>query len=96
MRAPDFRTAVENVERNTSPSDHNGVSAPQANAVYEVGVDLSPYAPSNPGILRGPYFAFAYNFGWKYWSRECEGSNATEVWEEVGAGAVEASTDGKQ
>jgi hypothetical protein len=82
VRASDFRTAVEHVQHNTSPSDHNGVNAPQAHAVYEVGVDLSPYADSNhPCTLRGPYFAFAVNRGWKAWRRKMEGADYTNEWE---------------
>lgn len=80
VRASDFRAAVEDVERNTSPSDHNGESSPHV--VYEIGTDLSPYAEANPQILRGPYFAFAYNHGWRAWQRRIEGSSYTNEWEE--------------
>ena len=82
VRAPDFRAALEDVERNASSSDHNGERSPLAHAVYEVGTDLSPYAASNPHILRGPYFAFAHNHGWRAWHRKIEGSNYTNEWEE--------------
>jgi hypothetical protein len=82
VRAPDFRTAVEDVQRNASSSHHNGESSPLAHVVYEIGTDLSPYAESNPQILRGPYFAFAYNRGWRAWQRKIEGSSYTNEWEE--------------
>ena len=82
VRALDFSAAFEDVQRNASASDHNGERAPLAHVVYEVGTDLSPYADSNPGILRGPYFAFAYNFGWRSWHRKSEGAKYTYEWEE--------------
>lgn len=81
VRAPDFLTAVEDVQRNGSPSQH-GTRSPFADIVYEVGVDLSSHADTNPRILRGPYFAFAYNFGWKSWERKSEDANHTNEWEE--------------
>src|SRR5262245_43117426 len=55
VRALDFRAAVEDVERNASPNNHNGKRFPLAHVVYEIGTDLSPYADPDPGILRGPY-----------------------------------------
>ena len=82
VRAPDFRTAIEDVQCNASPSDHNGDADRLAHVVYEVGTDLSPYAESDPCILRGPYFASAYNRGWKAWHRKIEGSSYSHEWEE--------------
>jgi|SRR4051812_27414258 hypothetical protein len=74
VRAPDFRSAFEDVQRNGSPT-RNGTNSSIADVVYEVGVDLSPYADSNPCILRGPYFATATNFGWNSWARKIETTN---------------------
>jgi hypothetical protein len=82
VRESDFRTAVEHVQRNLSASDHDGETGILAHIVYEIGRDLSPYADSNPRILRGPYFAFAYNFGWRSWERKIVGSDYTNDWEE--------------
>lgn len=82
VRAPDFRSAVDDVQRNASARDHNGESGPLPHVVYEVGTDLSPYADSNPRILRGPYFAHAYNFGWRAWHRKIKGSGYAREWEE--------------
>jgi len=83
VRASDFRVAFDHVQRNISASDHDGKSGLLAHVVYEVGVDLSPYAESkHPCTLRGPYFAFAYNFGWRSWERKTEGSDYTNEWEE--------------
>jgi len=83
VRAPDFRSAVEHVQRNTSASDHNGESGLLADVVYELGTDLSSNAGSNhPCTLRGPYFAFAINCGWNSWERKIEGSSCTNDWEE--------------
>jgi hypothetical protein len=75
VRASDFRSAIEQVVRSGSPQEHNGCRSNLADAVYEVGQDLSPYAEANPCILRGPYFAFACNFGWRSWTRKIDGPN---------------------
>ncbi|MGC3957597.1 MAG: hypothetical protein QM813_06440 [Verrucomicrobiota bacterium] len=83
VRASDFRAAVEHVQRNISASDHNGERGLMAHVVYELGTDSSPYADSNqPATLRGPYFAHAFNFGWRSWGRKIEGSEYTNEWEE--------------
>jgi hypothetical protein len=83
VRASDYREAYEHVQRNSSARDHNGKSGELAHVVYEVAIDLSPYADSNhPCTLRGPYFAFATNYGWKSWERKIEGSEYTREWEE--------------
>jgi hypothetical protein len=83
VRASDFRAAVEHVQWNISASDHNGESGILADVVYEIGVDSSPSAASNhPCTLRGPYFAFAYNSGWKSWKRKMTGSKYTNEWME--------------
>ena len=73
VRALDFRSAIEEVVRNCSPWDHNGCRSKFADAIYEVGRDLSPFADKHPTVLRGPYFAFATNFGWRSWSRKADG-----------------------
>ena len=85
VRALDCLSAVEDVQRNASPNDHNGEMSPLAHVVYEIGTDLSPSAQSDPQILRGPYFAFAYNRGWRAWRRTIEGSSYTTEWEEFHA-----------
>ena len=83
VRAADFRSAVEHVQRNISASDHNEESGILADIVYEIGVDLSPFADVNhPTTLRGPYFAFAFNSGWKAWKRKLEETNDANQWEE--------------
>jgi len=81
VRAPNFRAAVEDVQRNGSPVAH-GTRLSLADVVYEIGVDVSPYASGRPCILRGPYFAFAVNHGWKEWHRKLEGVNETNDWEQ--------------
>ena len=81
VRASDFHEAVEHTQRNLSASDHNGETGILADVVYEIGIDLSPFAVSNhPCTLRGPYFEFAYNSGWKSWKRKLEGSEYTNEW----------------
>lgn len=81
VRAPDFLAAVEHVRCNTSLSDHSGILA---HIVYEIGVDLSPTADSDsPRTIRGPYFSFAYNCGWRSWERQMKGSEYTTEWKEV-------------
>jgi hypothetical protein len=83
VRASGFRAAIEHVQRNTSPSDRNGKSGQLAHIVYELGMDSSPLADSDhPRTLRGPYFKFAYNYGWKSWERKIKGSEYTNEWEE--------------
>jgi hypothetical protein len=81
VRASDFKAAVEDVQRNASPQNHNGERRPLAHVVYEVGVDQSPLAEANPKILRGPYFAFAYNCGWNAWERKMVDAQYTNDWE---------------
>jgi hypothetical protein len=82
VRAPDFRSAVEDVQTNGCPTEHTGKPDSTAHKVHEVGRDLSPYAEQNPRILRGPYFAFAFNFGWRSWSRRLDGADNTNDWVE--------------
>ncbi len=91
VRASNFRAAVEDVQRNGSPMEH-GTRSLLADVVYEIGVDVSPYATGHPGILRGPYFAFAVNHGWKAWHRRFEGSNQTNEWEEKGIESTTGTT----
>ena len=81
VRAPNFTFAVDEVRRNGRPEDH-GHRSRDAHKVYEIGDDSSPYAEAHPGILRGPYFEFAYNRGWKSWERKFEGADYTMEWEE--------------
>jgi hypothetical protein len=79
VRAPDYRSAVELVATNASKKTHpNGERT--AHIVFEIGKDLSNYP--NAQILRGPYYACAYNFGWRAWHRKIDGSNYTREWEE--------------
>ena len=82
VRAPDFMAAVEAVQRNASPIDHVGERLPLAHVVYEIGSDSSPCGEAHPRILRGPYFAFAYNFGWKAWNRQMDDTGYSNEWEE--------------
>ncbi len=90
VRAQDFRAAIEHVQRNLSAKDHNGQTGLMAHIVYEVGVDLSPHAAANhPCTLRGPYFAFAYNAGWKTWERKIdEKGEYTNEWQEKASATV--------
>lgn len=84
VRASDFRSAVEFVSVNASPSHHSGERFPLAHVVYELGSDASPHAEtSGTLILRGPYFQSAYNYGWRAWNRKLEGSDYTKEWEEA-------------
>jgi hypothetical protein len=82
VRAPNFKAAAELAERNGEPWKHNGNGSQMSDVVYEVGIDLSPYASANPCILRGPYIAMATNYGWKSWSRIFVGTDYTNEWEE--------------
>jgi hypothetical protein len=56
VRAPDFRAALEDVERNASSSDHNGERSPLAHAVYEMFMQanhaLQRTRPSRSGCKR--------------------------------------------
>ena len=72
VRAPDFHLAVEIVD--LQGIRYEGNVKPLAWVVYEIGVDLS-WHPIEGGtrILRGPYFAFAYNYGWRSWRRKTTG-----------------------
>lgn len=75
VSAPDFKSAVEAVWYNASPSNHGGERFLLADVVHEIGVDSSPQAEAvGPRIIRGPYIQFAYNYGWKSWSRKNDGS----------------------
>jgi hypothetical protein len=82
VRAPDFRTAVEFVQSNSSPKDH-GEKHSLAHIVYEIGTDSSAHADATGAqILRGPYFQCAYNYAWKAWERKIEDAEYTREWEE--------------
>ncbi len=81
VRAPDFRTAVEQVTTNASLKHHGGNTA-FPHVVYEIGTDLSLHPENHPRILRGPYFQCAYNRGWRAWYRKIEGSEYTKDWQE--------------
>jgi hypothetical protein len=84
VRATDFRAAIEHVQYNLSASDHNGKTGILADVVYEIGIDLSASAAANhPCTLRGPYFAFAHNSGWKSWERKLAGSDYSDDWVET-------------
>ena len=84
VRAPDFLTAVQFIERNASPANHAGERWPKAAAVYELGVEAAnPAEDETQRMLRGPYFEFAYNHGLRQWMRIWEGSGYTNEWEET-------------
>jgi hypothetical protein len=82
VRATDFRSAVDDVQRTASARHHKGKKAPLAHVVHELGTDLSKHAESNPQIIRGPYFAHAYNYGWRAWHRKTEGPDDATDWTE--------------
>lgn len=82
VRASDSQSAVDEVRRNAFSDDHNGVAFPLPDAVYELGVDLSPPAYSSPRLLRGPYYATAHNFGWKMWLRKSRESGRVSEWDQ--------------
>jgi hypothetical protein len=80
VRANTFPTAVELASAFARPEYHNGERFPEADVVHEIGTDSSLEAGKNgERVLRGPYFFYAYNYGWKYWERKLEGKD----WEEV-------------
>ena len=84
VRAPDFKSAVEEVWTNASSKDHGGERYPLADYVHEVGVDSSPHAATaGTRVLRGPYIQCAHNHGWRAWQRKIEGAKKTKDWEEV-------------
>ena len=78
VRAPDFRAAVDEVQCNGGADKYKDSLDTRPHKVHEVGRDLSPYAEKNPCILRGPYFAFACNFGRRSWSRKVEANEWIE------------------
>lgn len=79
VRARDFRTAADFVSLHASFSDHCGARGPAADIVHELGTDTSFGSGSATQILRGPYFAFAYNRGWRAWRRERGGADWKEI-----------------
>jgi hypothetical protein len=79
VRAMDFQSAVQEVIRNGAPEKFDGTGTPLVDAVYEVGQDLCPYPNQEARILRGPYFAFAYNYGWRSWSRKTDDELTPDV-----------------
>jgi len=81
VRATHYREAVDLVFSNASPSDHNGVHNPISHTVYEIGTDSSSLTDHTPVILRGPYFAYAHNHGWKSWSRVFGSDGYLDQWE---------------
>ena len=84
VSAPDFKSAVDEVWRNASPSNHGGAQFPLADVVYEIGVKASCENEAiNTRILRGPYIQCAYNYCWKSWRRKIVGSEKTDEWEEI-------------
>src|ERR1700733_14486973 len=79
VSAPDFKTAVDEVRRNASSSNHGGERFPLADVVHEIGVDSSRHAETvDTRIVRGPYIQCAYNYSWKSWRRKYEGSKQTK------------------
>ena len=80
VRAPDFQTAIKEVQINASPSDHGELEMPLADAVYEVGMDLYGKRDPNPRILLGPHSMTAFNFGWKQWSRKVDDDPNANIW----------------
>jgi hypothetical protein len=77
VRAPDFRSALDGVRLN------RGLSVPRlATTVFEIGADLTRSQEDFPRIIRGPYFARTYNYGWKSWDMKIERAKYAEDWEE--------------
>jgi hypothetical protein len=77
VRAFDFQAALEEVALNGIRQKNR-----LARIVYEIGQDLTTHPEDSPRILRGPYFARAYNYGWKSWEPKIAGSDYTDEWEE--------------
>ena len=82
VRAPDFRSAINEVSVNSSPSHHGGAEIRIAHRVLEIGEDLAIHPAEHPQVLRGPYFESAYNRGWRAWDREIVGSEHSTEWTE--------------
>ena len=80
VRATDWRTAVSHVRINASPAFHKVHKSTLAHRVHEIGTDCSTRHHQHEQILRGPYFHFAYNHGWRAWSRQSVGSDCIEDW----------------
>ena len=78
VRSEDFLSAVEEVRRHEGYIVKNRV----AYAVYEIGVDLTRMKEVMPRIVRGPYFARTYNYGWRSWSRKIVNAKYIDEWEE--------------
>jgi hypothetical protein len=72
VRAPDFKIAIQLLDALPSPD-----------RVYEIGRDLSVIGGSSQCILRGPYFAFAHNFGWRAWQKKYKNGDHPNEWREV-------------
>jgi hypothetical protein len=82
IRAEKFSDAVEHTQQFARPEDHGGENWPLADVVYEIGRDLSMGLDKFPHVLRGPYYAKAFNFGWRSWHRRAEDGSETKVWRE--------------
>src|SRR4051812_20170124 len=85
VRAPDFRAAITEVTNNGQPWKYDGSGRGLAHVVYEIGIETTPLGDSHvPSLLRGPYFAFAHNFGWRMWQRKrgSDGVSYLEEWDE--------------
>lgn len=87
VRAEKFKDAIEITQQFAKPMDHGGANWRLPDIVYEIGRDLSIGLETFPHVLRGPYFAKAFNFGWKYWDRRAEDGSETDVWREKKLGA---------
>jgi hypothetical protein len=68
VRACSHLEALEFVRNNSSQSDHPNNPMKIADKIHKIGTDAS--TSNDVRILRGPYFNFAYNFGWPSWSSE--------------------------
>lgn len=82
VRAERFLDAVEITQQYAKPTDHGGENWRLPDVVYEIGRDLSLGLEKFPHILRGPYYAKAFNFGWRYWDRSAEDGTDTNEWRE--------------
>jgi hypothetical protein len=66
VAAKDFGDARDSVDRNLYHWDRQGAK-PLADVVQEIGINLTRDHATH--ILRGPYFATGYQFGWRVWRR---------------------------
>jgi len=79
VRSHNFLKAAQLASAFARAEDHGGKRFPEADVVHEIGTDSSPYADKGgEKALRGPYFNFAYNYGWKAWKRKPESKDWKE------------------